>query len=315
MAKSWKSFVNKDEDLSQDPESSQELSGIEKELNLSLEDLAKSNEQLRAVLEERDALEEKMHQLTNPAGRQDQQGLRFGSDIDSIRRKRREDQERFSAKQKLEEKLRLKKEELHDWTKKVKRTKEKVTRTKEQFDRKMEELHRVKKKVDEFVKKVREKPSDDFDYEKLSGPLKKAVGDFPFTERMTDRTDEIFNKPVAQVTEKITERVPVKKIVDTWEEIKEKKREAAKLKEKFERAMEKKEELFEFDDFSSKITESFGSDDPEKIFEENDDDDLPAEKRTEKKKEKQSLFDRLKERRQAKKSGEKKKKTERHYTR
>jgi hypothetical protein len=303
MAKSWKSFVKKDDDLSQDPGSSQELSGIETDLNLSLEDLAKSNEQLRAILEERNALEEKMRQLTNPAERQ---GQRFDSSIDSISRKRREDLKQFSDKQKLEEKLRLKKEELNYWTKKIKSVRDKVTLTKDRFDRKKEELHRVKRKVDEFVKKVRSGPAGDFDYEKFSGPLKKAVGDFPFTEKMTDRTDEIFNRPVAQITGKITERAPVKKIADTWEEIKEKKREAAKIKEKFDALMKKKDGLFEFDDFGAKFMDGFGSEDPEKSFKEKK--DQPAEKNEEQEKKKQSLFERLKERRKAKKSGEKVKK-------
>lgn len=303
MAKSWKNFVKK-EDPSLNPGGPQGLSGAEKELDLSLEEHAKSNEQLRAILDHRRELEEKMRRLTNPSAAQNQQGLRFESTIDPIGRKRREDGELFTAKQKLEEKLRLKKEELNAWTKKVKRTREKVKRAKEQFDRKMEELRRSKKKVDEFAEKLRSKPSDGFDYEKPNGPLKKAFDDFPFTERMENRIDEVFNKPVAQVKEKITERVPAKKIVDTWEGIKDKKKEAAKLKAKFEAAMDKKDGLFEFDGFPSKLKESFDDDAEEDV---EPDDDQPAEKKTGEEKKKQSLLDRWKERRKAKKAGEKEK--------
>lgn len=321
MARSWKQFVKKEDSPSQDSENAQSLSGIEKELTLSLEELAESNEQLKAVLQEREALEEKMRQLVNPSA-DAQPGPRFGAAIAPIGQKRREDQERFNARKKLEEKLRnkkkledkikLKEKEFDAWTKKIDVIRQKVNRTKESFRKKKEEVEKFKKQAGEFErklktnlpdgfeKKFKTKTPDGFDYEKIGGSLKKAVGNLSFDDKMAGSTDEAFNKSLDAVRKKVTEQPAVKKVADTWEDLKDKKREAAKVASKFERLIEQKNKIQEFKDKFDKFSFDPDKESIEEVFaDEIDAVEKAIERKTGPKK---SLFERLLEKRKQKKA-------------
>lgn len=321
MAKSWKNFVKKEDNPSTDPDSSKELSGIEKELNLSIEELAKSNEQLQSILQERNALEEKMRQLTGAAGKKEEANPRFGGEIGSITDKRREDRKRFENKQKLEEKIRLKKAELSEWNNKISRIKEKVNKVKEKlsgakekisrtkekaivvkekvkeveyrFARIKEEPVKKKKQIAEFERAIKSKIADKFDYEKIRGQQKKITDEFPFTEKIIKRTDDVFEKPAELIKEKITERAPVKKIIDNWELIREKKREAEQIKAKFEKLIDKKNEVVDFKDKFAKTDDVAVPEEVDDFFA--DKEDEPAKEKPKSSTRKKSLFERLNE--------------------
>lgn len=265
MAKSWKSFVKKEDAPAQAPGSSSELPGLEKELNLSLAELAQSNAGLKAILQERDALEEKMRELANPSAKKEEVNPRFSGGIDSINQKKKEDQKRFETKRKLEEKIRQKNEELDAWTKKVNRFKEKVNTTKARFDEE-------KKKLAGLKKKLKPPATDGFDYDKIREPLKKIVDDFPFTERKPKAEESLVDKPLEAIKEKIRENTVVKKIVDAWQIARDKKREAEKIKGRFDEFIGDKNDRFSEKEKYEKLFDDPGSDALDDIFEAQQDD-------------------------------------------
>lgn len=300
MAKSWKSFVSKESVSEQ--EAGSELSGIGNELTLSLEELARSNAELRAMLEERNALEEKMSQLINPSAGSELQNPRFGGEIGSITEKRKGDQKRFEARQKLQEKIKLKNAELAEWAKKTDRLKEKVNKVKSQFEQK-------KKEISDLKRKVKEKTSDGFDYDKIRNPIKKIADEFPFVERIAKPKEDLAKNPIEKVKEIIRDKPAVKKIVDDWEILRDKKREAEKIKSKFDQVIQKKNDLFAFKDRLEKNPDDIKPDDIESLLNAEKEEEKQNEKKAEKKdQEKTSLFDRLLNKRGENKSGERKKK-------
>jgi len=177
MAKNWKSFVKKEDSTSRNSKNDQEELRIKQELKLSITKLAKSNEDLKAILKERDALEDNMHNALHQDSKTEKENPRFASDVVSINQKRKEDKKRFDAKKKLEVKIQQKNKELALWTKKKDRLKEKVNKVKTQFERK-------KKQAADFRKKFKSKIPDDYDYDKIGNRIKKPRGDFPFVERI-----------------------------------------------------------------------------------------------------------------------------------
>lgn len=208
MAKSWKSFVPQTDNQ----EAEKELLQMENALQVSLEDLAKNNDALQAVLEEREELEAKMQQMLNPQDNEEEnKDPRYSSAITPLSEKRKQEGKRFKQKQALEEKIALKNKELKAWEEKREKLNAKIFKTKNLVDRQ-------KKRWQDFQRKAK-KVKDNFDYDKEPKRIKKKVDDFPFKERVKNPK--------------------LKKLKSQWEDEREKLREAQTIKHKFKQRYEK----------------------------------------------------------------------------
>lgn len=118
MAKSWKSFVKKEESQEEPEENSLEIKEIEQELNFSIADLAKTNKDLELILKERNELEAKMQDLLQPGAKKEEVDPRFSSEVQPLNEKRAQDKKNFDIKRKLEEKIKVKNKEFEAWKQK-----------------------------------------------------------------------------------------------------------------------------------------------------------------------------------------------------
>ncbi|MDA3904794.1 MAG: hypothetical protein PF484_01845 [Bacteroidales bacterium] len=258
MAKSWKSYLP---GTFSQPDSYSELSGLEDELDLSLNELAKTNIELQKILDERDRLEQNMGQMLNSNSNNDP---KFTASIESLKNKRENDKQRFHTRKKLEYKIAEKNKEYELWIKqrnrlnaKTKKTKELIEKQRRQSDQYRNETNsdedsfdyekinkRRRKKINEFQfrRKINRKKTDDFPF--IERHKKKKTDDFPFMERRSlTKPSELFES-----TRKKNEAKPKQnKVKEKWDEIREKKIEAYTIKYKFEKRIKEKEQLKNID--------------------------------------------------------------------
>ncbi len=217
MAKSWKSFIPRpaDGDVTHAG-----FSEREELLKQSLQELAKTNEGLQRILEQRKDLEAKLNSLINPAPvNDDLDDPRYANEIARIDQKQKEDRKRFDARKKLEAKIAQKHNEFAQWAKRRDQARKKISKAKELVERSRQQYARKIKKTG--------RAHEGFDYDNISRDKHKDID---------QGKDSLIRKP-----RKKPAATKVHKENDRWTEMRDKDREVKSLRNKHLQAVERKE--------------------------------------------------------------------------
>jgi hypothetical protein len=122
MAKHWKDFIKQDDTTQKETDEALVLSNLiqaeTSEDAKSLDTIAASNINLKALLDEQKNLEEDMHALTGKTDTSKNYNRQYDNEIKTISQKRKEEQQDELKRQKLLEKRKTKTKETNSWLKK-----------------------------------------------------------------------------------------------------------------------------------------------------------------------------------------------------
>jgi hypothetical protein len=217
MAKNWKKL------LPTKPDSTSEI-----DLKKSLQDLLQLDDTLKSLLKERKDLEQQIKALSGESIATNEPASKtFDQPIVSFQTKRKRDKKQFETKRQLEEKIAAKKLAFKHWQNQRNKLKLKVLKAKKLVER-------TKTFKDDFLK-------DDFEarWQEKRNTFKDRILKKPkdiWSEKRDKQKKSVFSKikePIRKkVTEKIEQKTKVKKVKDQWELLRDKNREAKKLKAK-----------------------------------------------------------------------------------
>lgn len=217
MAKSWKKLLSNDD-----------KSIVEADLEQSFKDLLQIDDTLKDLIKEREDLENQIKSLSGASDADSQPlGKTFDQPVDSFQTKRKKDSKQFEAKRKLEEKIALKKRAFEHWENKRDKLRAKVQKTERLLkkakslkdDYPKDDFEAVwQEKRDAFRDGITKKPKD-------SWSLKRDIKKTLISSKIKT---SIFRKPSSATKLK----PKVKKVKEQWGKVRDKKREAQKLKAK-----------------------------------------------------------------------------------
>lgn len=218
MAKNWKKL------LPTKPKS-------EIVLKESLQDLLQLDDTIKSLIKERKNLEQQMKTLSGDSDTETKPGGKtFDQPIDSFETKRKRDQKRFKLKRLLEEKIAAKKLESKHWENQRNALKTKVTQA-------LKVIERVKTQKDNFLK-------DDFEakWQEKRDAFRDKITKKPkdiWSKKRDEQKKSIVSKVKVPIIKKIAKKIErkpkIKKVKDEWETIRDKNKEAQKLKAKGEK--------------------------------------------------------------------------------
>jgi hypothetical protein len=201
---------------------------LETDLKQSFKDLLQLDDTLKNLIKEREDLEQQIKALSgvSESGSTPDSEI-FEQPIESFQTKRKRDKKQFETKRKLEEKIAAKKLAFKHWENKRNKLNQKVKKT--------EGLIKNPKSIkDDFQK-------DDFEarWQEKRNVFKDRITKKPkdiWSEKRDKQKKSVFSKikePIRKkVTKKIAQNPKVKKVKDQWELLRDKNREAKKLKAK-----------------------------------------------------------------------------------
>jgi hypothetical protein len=217
MAKNWKKLL---------PTGTN--SELETDLKQSFKYLLQLDDTLKDLIKERADLEQQIKALSgvSESGSTPDSKI-FDQPIDSFQTKRKRDKKQFETKRQLEEKIAAKKLALKHWENKRNKLNQKVKKTKGL-------IKKAKSVKDGFLK-------DDFEagwQEKrniFKNRITKKSKDI-WSEKRDKQKKSVFSKIKEPIRKKVTKRIEqktkVKKVKDQWGLLRDKNREAKKLKNK-----------------------------------------------------------------------------------